>query len=64
MSIKGNEKLYVSEGSGLGSLSLDDIAQYANQAPEFTTAGGTVIPAGTIASQLKAIADLADPAGP
>lgn len=32
------------------------------QAPAFTTAGGTAIAAGTIAQQLKAIADLANPA--
>jgi len=33
------------------------------QAPAFTTAGGNNIAAGTVAAQLKAIGDLADPAG-
>ncbi|ANN76799.1 hypothetical protein [Bordetella flabilis] len=32
------------------------------QAPAFTTAGGTAIAAGTIAEQLTAIGDIADPA--
>jgi len=34
------------------------------EVPEITTAGGTVIPAGTLLEALQAIADLADPETP
>lgn len=42
---------------GVSGMSSDDI-----NVPEITTAGSTVIPAGTLTAALQAIADLADPA--
>jgi len=62
--VTGKEKLYVSEGTGRASVSIEEIAQYAAgsiQVGAITTAGGTVIPAGTLQETLQAIADLANP---
>ena len=48
----------IDEATAGGTVTAGDVT-----ADAFTTAGGTEIPAGTVASQLQAVGDLADPAG-